>query len=363
MEISIQNWEPVARSAGVLAGGILLGLAVAYALLLVLRSLERGTVQFLFKAMRGKVRSPLRVLLPLFALTLVLPATDLSVNAVATVRQVLEVLITVNMAWLFIKLVLLAQQLILSRFELEAQDNLQARKVYTQVTFFKRVAVIVIAVLTLAVILMNFSGVRDLGTTILASAGIVGIVLGFAAQKTLGTLIAGLQIAVTQPIKIDDVVIVEGEWGRIEEITLTYVVVRIWDLRRLILPITYFVEQPFQNWTRESADVLGTVFLYADFRIPVREVREELKNIVENHELWDGKVCTLQVTNLSERGVELRALMSAGNSSDAWNIRCDVRERLLGFVQENYPRSLPRFRAELDREPGRGEPGGEPGNG
>ncbi|MFW6180998.1 MAG: mechanosensitive ion channel family protein, partial [Spirochaetota bacterium] len=159
----------------------------------------------------------------------------------------------------------------------------------------------------------------------------------------------------TQPIKIDDVVIVEGEWGRVEEITLTYVVVRIWDLRRLILPITYFVEQPFQNWTRESANILGSVFLYTDFRIPVQEVREELTRVLEGHPLWDREVCTLQVTNLSERGVELRALMSARNSSDAWNLRCEVREKLLAFVQTNYPRSLPRFRAELEREPGGGD--------
>jgi small-conductance mechanosensitive channel len=340
-----------------MAGGILVGLAVAYTLLFILRTLERGAFRFLFSTMHEKVRSPLRVLLPLIALAMIIPITDLSEAAAGTVQQVLEVLIILNVAWLFTKLVRLVQDLILSRFELEAKDNLLARKVYTQVTFFRRVAVVVIGVLTLAVILMNFSRVRELGTTILASAGVLGIVLGFAAQKTLGTLIAGLQIAVTQPIKIDDVVIVEGEWGRIEEITLTYVVVRIWDLRRLILPITYFVEKPFQNWTRESANLLGSVFLYTDFRIPVQEVREELTRVLDGHPLWDREVCTLQVTDLSERGVELRALMSARNSSDAWNLRCDVREKLLEFVQDNYPQSLPRFRAELEREPGGGDTG------
>jgi small-conductance mechanosensitive channel len=197
---------------------------------------------------------------------------------------------------------------------------------------------------------MTFEKVRQLGATLLASAGIVGIIVGIAAQKSIATLFAGIQLAITQPMRIDDVVIVENEWGRIEEITLTYVVVRIWDLRRLIVPITYFLEKPFQNWTRISADILGTVFLYVDYTVPVEAVRTELRRILESSPLWDGQVCVLQVTNATERTVELRALMSAADSSSGWGLRCEVREKLIEFIRQNYPEGLPKVRAEL-REP------------
>jgi small-conductance mechanosensitive channel len=194
---------------------------------------------------------------------------------------------------------------------------------------------------------MTFDKVRQLGTTILASAGIIGVVVGIAAQKTIGTFIAGIQIAFTQPIRIDDVVIVENEWGRIEEITLTYVVVKIWDLRRLIVPITYFIEKPFQNWTRQTADLLGTVYIYVDHTVPIDTIREQLHAILKESEHWDQKVCVLQVTNTTERAVELRALMSAADASTAWTLRCEVREKLVKFIQEKYPQSLPKVRAEL----------------
>jgi small-conductance mechanosensitive channel len=192
--------------------------------------------------------------------------------------------------------------------------------------------------------------VRQLGTAILASAGIIGVVVGMAAQRTISTFIAGLQIAFTQPIRVDDVVIVENEWGRIEEITLTYVVVRIWDLRRLVVPITYFIEKPFQNWTRVTADILGTVFIYVDYTVSVDAVREQLQKILNDCELWDKKVCVLQVTNTTEKTVELRALMSAEDASKAWTLRCHVREKLVEFVQKNYPNALPKIRAELDKQ-------------
>jgi small-conductance mechanosensitive channel len=193
---------------------------------------------------------------------------------------------------------------------------------------------------------MLFEPVRQLGASVLASAGVIGIIVGFAAQRTIANLFAGFQLALTQPIRIDDVVIVENEWGRIEEITLTYVVVRIWDLRRLIVPLSYFIERPFQNWTRAQADLLGTVFLYTDYTIPVDTVREELNRIVGQSKNWDGKVCGLQVTNATERTLELRALASAADSSRAWDLRCEIREKLVFFVQRHYPESLPRQRSE-----------------
>jgi small-conductance mechanosensitive channel len=192
---------------------------------------------------------------------------------------------------------------------------------------------------------MVFDSVRQFGASILATAGIV---VGLAAQRSIGTLIAGLQIALTQPFRVDDVVIVENEWGHIEDITLTYVVVRIWDLRRLVVPITYFIEQPFQNWTRSSADILGTVFLYVDYSVPLEALRSELTRILAVSRHWDGKVNVLQVTDAKEHMLQLRALASAADASQSWDLRCEIREQLLGFVQREYPDSLPRLRASLE---------------
>ena len=180
--------------------------------------------------------------------------------------------------------------------------------------------------------------------------GLAALVAGLAARSTFSNLIAGVQIAFTQPMRLDDVVIVEGEWGWIEEIRTTYVVVRIWDLRRLIVPLSYFIEKPFQNWTRQTADLLGTVFLYTDYTVPVEEVRQEFHRVLESSKRWDGKVWGMQVTNASERSMELRALMSAPNASVAFELRCFVREKLIQFLQEKYPQSLPKTRAELVRD-------------
>jgi small-conductance mechanosensitive channel len=215
--------------------------------------------------------------------------------------------------------------------------------------YIRQTSIVIIGLIAIAAILLNFDSVRNIGAGLLTSAGVAGIIIGFAAQKTIANLLAGFQIAFTQPIRYDDVVIVEGEWGKIEEITLTYVVVRIWDLRRLIVPINYFIEKPFQNWTRSSAEILGTVFIYVDYNIPVDKIRNKLTQILESHELWDKKVNALQVTNTDNKVMELRALMSAKDASDAFDLRCMVREQLVHFVQENYPDSLPKIRAELEK--------------
>ncbi len=266
----------------------------------------------------------------------------------ASLNHILSLFFIAVISWLLIKTAYVLEDIIVRKFEVDVKDNLKARKIHTQLRVLKRLVVIVVCIVALALILMTFPKVKQLGTTILASAGIIGIVVGLAAQRTIGTFIAGLQIAFTQPIRVDDVVIVENEWGRIEEITLTYVVVRIWDLRRLIVPITYFIEKPFQNWTRVTADILGTVFIYVDYTVPFDSIREELQRILKKSELWDKKVCVLQVTNTTERTVELRALMSASDASTAWSLRCQVREKLVDFIQKKYPKSLPRFRAEMD---------------
>jgi small-conductance mechanosensitive channel len=279
---------------------------------------------------------------------LILPIV-VSEQYLAAVKHTFSLFLIALVSLLVIKTVYILNEYVISRFSVDVKDNLKARKIRTQLNVLKRIVIIVVCILALGTMLMTFEKVRQLGTTILASAGIVGIVVGMAAQRTIGTFIAGLQIAFTQPIRIDDVVIVENEWGRIEEITLTYVVVKIWDLRRLVVPITYFIEKPFQNWTRVSADLLGTVYLYVDYTVSVEAVRTELQKILKDSQLWDGKVSVLQVTNTSEHTIELRALMSAQDASKAWDLRCLVREKLVEFIQKNYPDSLPKLRASFQQ--------------
>ena len=263
-------------------------------------------------------------------------------------NQGLVILLILNIAWILLKGVDIVKAFVLRHYELESDDNLKARKVYTQFNVLQNIINVVIALIAVGAVMMTFESVRELGTSLLASAGIAGIIIGFAAQRTIATIVAGFQIAITQPIRIDDVVIVEGEWGWIEEINLTYVVVRIWDLRRLVVPITYFIDKPFQNWTRTSADILGTVYLYVDYRVDFDQVRAELTRLLESSEKWDGKVNVLQVTNATEKSIELRALMSSVNSSVSWDLRVFVREGLIRFIQENYPESLPHSRVYLE---------------
>jgi len=236
---------------------------------------------------------------------------------------------------------------LMRKYDITAENNLHARRVFTQFTILERVVIFLLIVFALGVALMSFDGIRAIGISFLTSAGIAGIILGFSAQKMLGTLVAGIQIAITQPIRLDDVVIVEGEWGWIEEITLTYVVVRIWDKRRMVLPTTYFIEKPFQNWTRTTSEILGTVFIYTDFGIPVDALREELTRLLNTTPLWDGNVNVLQVTNATETGMEIRALMSSKNSPASWDLRVFIREKLITFIQQNYPDCLPKTRIAI----------------
>jgi small-conductance mechanosensitive channel len=294
--------------------------------------------------------------LPLLALILGAPALSVSPALAEVVRNGTSLLLIGVVAFILFQIVDAATTFVLSQHRLDVSDNLQARSIYTQVVVLKKVAVTVIGVFTLASMLMVFDSVRQFGASILASAGIAGIVIGFAAQRSIATLLAGFQIALTQPIRLDDVVIVENEWGRIEDITLTYVVVRVWDLRRLVVPITYFIEQPFQNWTRSSADILGTVFIYVDYGVPLEALRGELTRLLEASRYWDGKVNVLQVTDAKEHTLEIRALASAADASLAWDLRCEIREKLVAFIQQKYPESLPRFRASLDARLPNAEP-------
>jgi small-conductance mechanosensitive channel len=286
----------------------------------------------------------LRVILPVIAVIFALPILGLPAAYAGVVSKGTSVLLIVAVAVVLFQAVSVAERALLLRFDIAATDNLQARKVYTQVHVIGRVIYVVIGLFAVACILMLFQEVRHVGTSLLASAGIVGIIAGIAGQKSLGNLFAGFQIALAQPIRQDDVVVVEGAWGRIEEITLTYVVVHVWDDTRLVLPLSYFIEKPFQNWTRTGSALLGTVFIYVDYTVPVERVREQLPKILETDKKWDGAVQAVQVTDAKESTIELRLLMSARNSADLFDLRCNVREAMIGFLQQNHEAALPRKR-------------------
>ena len=257
-----------------------------------------------------------------------------------------------SIAWFLILLFKVFKKRMLKKYDVSSSNNLKARKVYTQFTILENIIIFVIVILAIGIALMSFDSIRSVRVSVLTSAGIAGIIIGLAAQKAIGTLLAGIQIAITQPIRLDDVVIVEGEWGWIEEINLTYVVVRVWDKRRLVVPTTYFIEKTFQNWTRSSADILGTVYIYADYALPFDAIRKEQTRLLNSTDLWDGNVNVMQVTNATEKSVEIRVLVSAKDSPTAWDLRVYLREKLLEFIQKNYPESLPKARVSIDNASG-----------
>ncbi|SDC41557.1 mechanosensitive ion channel family protein [Actinokineospora iranica] len=249
-------------------------------------------------------------------------------------------------AWLLAGVLVSVEQTLLSRLRVDERDNRHARRVQTQITLVRRVTVAGVAVLALGTMLMTFPAARAAGTSLLASAGVIGAIAALAAQSLLGNVFAGLQIAFSDAIRLDDVVIVEGEWGRIEEITLTYLVVHIWDDRRLVIPTSHFMSQPFENWTRREAALLGTVELDVDWTMPVERMRAELRRILENTDLWDGRVCVLQVTDAVNTLVRVRALVSAADAPTLFDLRCLVRERLVGWTRAEHPYAVPRLRTE-----------------
>ena len=346
MLATIQDLQPLIWLYGM---ALLVGLAGHYVVFRIVRHLTKRTRVTFDNALVNRCYRPLQWIVILLIVRVVGKLPNMKSLIPEVAEHALALVLIALVAWLLIRMTYVLEDYVLSRFDVDVKDNLKARKIHTQFRVMKRIVIVVVGILAFGTMLMTFDKVRQLGTTILASAGVVGIVVGMAAQRTIATFIAGLQIAITQPIRVDDVVIVENEWGRIEEITLTYVVVRIWDLRRLIVPITYFIESPFQNWTRTSADILGTVFVYADYTVPIDAVRKELHNVLKKSDHWDGKVCVLQVTNASDRTVELRALMSAADASAAWSLRCEVREKLIEYIKTEYPQALPRIRAELNQ--------------
>jgi len=352
--------EPAAAEFAPLevAGILLLAAAVGFAVHSVLHRIVRLATRRMNVEMpiRGallrRIRGPLRLLMPIIALFIVLPAISASLGeAHVWVEAVLQVLFVASVTWLVVALLLAGEEAIAERYATDGPDNLKARKIVTQTRIPRRIVSTAVVVIAGAIILLQYEPFRELGAGILASAGVFGIIFGIAAQRTLGNVVAGIQIAFTQPIRVDDVVIVENEFGWVEEITLTYVVVRVWDKRRIVMPITHFVEQPFQNWTRTSSDLLGTVFLYVDHTTPIDAVREKLQQVVEQSEYWDGEVCKLHVTNTTERTVELRCTASAKSAPDLWELRCGVREQMVAFLQKEYPDALPAVRTRIQDGP------------
>ncbi len=303
----------------------------------------RGFVQTFLSATTG----PSRLAVVVIALWAALASTAFPPAVSQSIGQVLLVGLIVLAGWSAARALEVAAALYLRRFRLDAEDNLLARKHVTQMRVLKRAGDVLIALLTTGTALMTFASVRGYGVSLFASAGAASFVVGLAARPLLTNLIAGVQIAVTQPIRLEDAVIVEGEWGWVEEITSTYVVVRLWDWRRMILPLSYFLEKPFQNWTRETASLIGSVFVYVDYTVPVQAVRQKLEELVRESSLWDGRVVNLQVSGATGSTVELRALVSARNAPQTWDLRCEIREKLIAFLQREHPYALPTARVEL----------------
>jgi small-conductance mechanosensitive channel len=333
--------------SSILAGGVALVLLLHHYFFLIGEKLTKRRASLVGATLLKHVKVPTRVMVILSAGAAILAAAPLSETARAIVFHSAELAAIGAVGWLFIALAKFVSKFIEHRYTSGGEDSLAARRVRTQTQVIQRIAGIGIITVTIAVMLMTFPNVRQIGASMLASAGIAGLVAGIAARSTFASLIAGLQVALTQPIRLEDSVVVEGEWGWIEEIGTTYVVVRLWDLRRLIVPLTYFIEKPFQNWTRTTSDLLGTAMIYADYTVPVEEVRGELNRILNETPLWDRRAWGLQVTDLTDSTIQMRALMSASNASRAFDLRCYVRERLVHFLQEKYPQCLPTKRTKL----------------
>jgi small-conductance mechanosensitive channel len=347
----LNNWEILGNTAGsvwiIALSVVLISFLIYFVISWLLLRIGRKSTDNIIGIAWQKFRNPVLFLILLIDFIILqglfTPGVEITTFTAIFIKLALIFVIT----WFVIRSINLSREVILRQYDISEKDNLKARKIYTQFRVLENIIIFIVILVAIAIALMTFDGIRRIGVSLFASAGVAGIIVGFAAQKLIASVLAGFQIALTQPIRIDDVVIVENEWGWIEEITLTYVVVRIWDKRRLIVPSTYFIENPFQNWTRVSADILGTVFIYTDYTVPVDELRKELTRILEGTDLWDGQTNVLQVTNAKDHTLEIRALMSAVDSPTAWDLRVLVREQLISFLQLKHPESLPRTRIEM----------------
>lgn len=345
------QWERYITEPGLrtlLAAALVVVLLSVFSRVLTAVMLRLGRGFLFTKAVSEQLEKPIRVLLPLFGLQAVLAAASEELAFIDAARRITTLLIIGCITWVALRLLRGVEHAVRLKNPVDVTDNLRARQIQTQSRVLLRTLSFFILLVGAAGMLMTFPAARQFGASLLASAGLAGLAVGFAARPVLANLIAGIQIAVTQPIRLDDVVIVENEWGRIEEITGTYVVVRIWDDRRLVVPLQYFIEKPFQNWTRRNSSIIGSVFFWVDYSLPLEPLREELRRLCQElPELWDGRVIVLQVTDASEKSLQLRVLVSSQDSSRNWDLRCHLRESLIGFIQRQYPHCLPQLRADL----------------
>lgn len=349
---------------GIVVGAIALAAAVHWLVYRLVRRLADKPETQVADEVARKMRGPTLILVVVLAFRLTRPTRNIPPELADGVRQAMSIAIIVLIGWTLIVMIGAVSRALTRRYDMGVSDNLQARRVHTQVRVIARILIALVLILMGSSILMTFPGVRQVGASVLASAGLAGLIVGFAARSSIANFIAGVQVALAEPFRLDDVVIIAGEWGRIEEITTTYVVVRIWDERRLIVPFSHFLEQPFQNWTRTRAEIIGSVFWHVDYTVPLEDLRAELKRITEASPKFDGRVCVLQVTDARPTTLEIRALVSAKNSGDAWDLRCEVREKMIAYIQREHPSALPKFRTvtESGPEADRGDlpPGGPP---
>ncbi|MDZ7894967.1 MAG: mechanosensitive ion channel family protein [Sphingobium sp.] len=294
--------------------------------------------------MIARLSGPARWLLIAFALAAIGPNLHLSGEAATIWARIAGLLVPALIGWMLIALLGLGYDVVRARADITAADNLRARSMQTRANIFYRIGLFIILVATFCLMLMSIPAVRDVGVTLIASAGLAALAVGAAAQPALKNLIGGLQMAFTEPIRIDDVVIMDNEWGRIEEIRLTYVVVKLWDERRLVVPVSKFLEQSFQNWTRETSQILGSVFWYVDPACDMARLRAKVHEVIEANGKWDRRFRNMQVTDSKAEAIEVRALMTAKDASTAFDLRCDVREAVLQFLREEMPEAIVRQR-------------------
>lgn len=334
------NLESWITYSFVILGCILLGLFLNWVLFSVIKFSNRKKPTVLKNQLLKHLKPPAKFLIPMLFVYGSFAILDFSTFW----HKVIEALIIINFSWVLLASLNAIEEILKQKFTVNSKHQVKERKAITQLRFIKSLSIVVIITLAVATILWNIPEVKKIGTTILTSAGVIGIIAGVAAQKSIANLITGLQIAFTQPFKIDDEVVIEGEFGTVEDITLTYVVVKTWDWRRLVLPLNYFNDKPFVNWTFNSTQVIGSVFLYVDYTFPVNELRTKFLTLIDKNELWDKKAAQLLVTNTDATSVELRATFSGKNASDVWNLRCEMREQLIRIIQESHPASLPKLR-------------------
>jgi len=336
-----RDWIGDLEAVGIVIVAVIAGLVAHAIVYAIARRLAARTKNGWDEYLIEHTKNPIRLLFMVAAVFLVLPFLSGDDAARSVLRHAAVFVGVLGVGWLLVGLTLVGHDLVMRRYPLDVEDNLEARTIETQLRVLQRFGSIVIWIVALALALLTIPGVQPLATSLLAGAGVMGIVLGVAAGPLIGNLIAGVQIAFTQPIRIGDVVVIEGEWGKIGEITAAYVVVDIWDKRRLIVPLSKIVNSPVENWTRRTSDLLGTVVIYADYRAPIDEIRAELIRILEASGKWDGVAASVLVTDATESTIKVRALMSAPDSSTAWELRCLVREKLIEFLQDKHPEALP----------------------